>query len=157
MASVRKIHNMDDMIEFMGEALDRLGEQVEEYGLNQKLAEFLLDAEASQDEDALYKAELMQGFVNRIVNTKLQLAYLRMPVCREGKLSIGMNQKAFLGGMGIECGTPVEYLDNGKWNYGTLHFDRDSGNYEIWTWDARVAVKNAEGLHVRTRCKKKEP
>ena len=151
MANYYDLHNLDDMIVFMGDVLEKLGDQVEERGLNSRLAELLIEAETSRDEDSIFKAELLQGFVGRIVNIKLQLEYLRRPVLREGELNIGQDMQAFLGGFRIENGAQIEYMNNGRWNFGVLHYNNESRKYEIWTWDAKTAVTDADGLHARIR------
>lgn len=151
MAKMDDIQTLDEMIAYFATILNAVHEEMLKRGVFEKMSELVMQAADEQDEDDLFKAEQLQSWIIRLSNIGVELRYMQQPVLKEHKLLIDEDLIVHLGNKVLEDGQKLEYLCGDKWNYGSLHLDKKSGKYMIWTWDAKVAVTDANGLRCRIR------
>ena len=151
MAKMDDIQTLDEMIAYFATILNTVHEEMLKRGVFEKMSELVMQAADEQDEDGLFKAEQVQSWITRLSNIGVELRYMQQSVQKEHKLLIDKDLKAHLGNRVLDDGQRLEYLFNDKWNYGSLHLDKKAGKYVIWTWDAKVAVADVNGLRCRIR------
>ena len=87
-----------------------------------------------QDAEGLFLWNELQGIMNSLADAQAKIDYLSRPVCAEGVLRMGKNERYCLKGTELPCGSPVEilveddYHDVPYWCSGRLEHD-DDGYY----------------------------
>ena len=143
-----KAETVDDILKFMYLVFDGVIKNIRDVGMDKKALELV---EKAKDADEVFKSEMIIDLIERMNRILIQLQYLNKPVRLEDTLRVDNKGNAFLGREALPPHQRLEYFSEEKWKYGVLHINHENGHLEIWSWDGRVSIEQAEGVAARLR------